>query len=190
MILMEDIIKEGHPSLNKVSKEVLLPLTIADKKLLKDMIEFVKNSQDHELSEQYDLRPAVGIAAPQLNVNKRMFVIYVHDFDNILYEYLLVNPTLEILNDETIYLPGGEGCLSVERETSGITPRYHEILVKGYHYDYKADLLIPIELKLNGYIGIVFQHEYDHLEGVLFTEKLFDELKDAKPAFEITNDED
>lgn len=183
MILMNDIIKEGHPTLNKKANRVKLPITIEDKKLLNDMLEFVKNSQNEELAETYELRPAVGIAAPQLNINKRMFVVSVADFNGNLYEYALINPELTIKNKEHIYLPGGEGCLSVDRETVGLTPRFNEITVKALRYDPYANNVIPIELNLNGYISIVFQHEYDHLEGVLFTEKLFPELNDAKPAF-------
>lgn len=189
MILMKDIIKEGHPTLNKKANRVKLPVSIEDKKLLNEMLEFVKNSQDEELAEKYELRPAVGIAAPQLNINKSMFVVYVQDFNGDLYEYALINPELSINNKDIIYLPGGEGCLSVDRETNGLTPRYNEVTIKALRYDPYANAVIPIELNLSGYIGIVFQHEYDHLEGILFTEKLFPELENGKPAFEIMTNE-
>lgn len=189
MILMDDIIKEGHPTLNKRAKEVNLPLTLNDKKLLKEMLEYVRNSQDNELATKYDLRPAVGIAAPQINVSKRMFVVSVTNFDNILYEYMLINPTMEVSDANLIYLPGGEGCLSVDRETSGLTPRYSKVKIKAYQYLERANLVVPIELNLSGYIGIVFQHEFDHLEGILFTDKLYPEILDAKPAFEIISED-
>lgn len=185
MILMDDIIREGHPTLNKKAVDVVMPLSINDKKLLKEMLEFVKNSQDEELAKKYDLRPAVGIAAPQLNISKRMFVVYFQSFDNNLYEYLLINPSITVLEDSEIYLPGGEGCLSVDRETNGLTPRHKRILIEGLRYDPYADIVVPIELELSGYEAIVFQHEYDHIEGILFTEKLYPELPDAKPAFEL-----
>lgn len=185
MILMDDIIVEGHPTLNKRAQEVSLPLSNNDKKLLLEMLEFVKNSQDEEIAQKYNLRPAVGIAAPQLNISKRLFVVHFYGFDGILYEYLLINPTLEVIGKDNIYLPGGEGCLSVVRETEGLTPRYNKIMLKAHHFDPYANTVVPIELGLDGYVGIVFQHEYDHLEGVLFTEKLYDELPNAKPAFEL-----
>lgn len=188
MILMDDIIKEGHPTLTKKAKKVDLPLSKNDKKTLKDLMNYVKNSVNPEMVEKYDLRPSVGIAAPQINISKRMFVVSFYNLDGILYEYALVNPTLEVLNNNKIYIPGGEGCLSVVRETEGITPRYKEVLIKAHRYDIASDTLVPIELKLSGYEAIVFQHEYDHLEGILFTEKLFDELKDATPAFLIEDD--
>lgn len=183
MISMDDIIKEGHPNLTKKAMAVKLPLSIGDKLILKDMLEFIKNSQDNVLAEKYELRPAVGIAAPQLNINKRMFAIHVHDFDNILIEYLLVNPVITVDDDQTIFLPGGEGCLSIDRNTEGITPRYKAITIKAHRYDPYADTTFPVELRLNGYIGIVFQHEYDHLDGVLFIDKLFNEIEGSEPAF-------
>lgn len=190
MILMDDIIREGHPTLNKRAQDVSLPLSNNDKKLLKEMLEFVTNSQDNELAEKYDLRPAVGIAAPQLNIPKRMFVVHFVGFDNTLYEYLLINPSLEVLDNTDIYLPGGEGCLSVDRPTEGlITPRHNRVLLKAHRFDPYANIVVPIELELNGYEGIVFQHEYDHLEGVLFTEKMYPELPNAKPAFEIVSND-
>ncbi|VEU81224.1 peptide deformylase [Haploplasma axanthum] len=190
MILMDDIIREGHPTLTKKAKEVTLPLSINDKKILKEMLEFVKNSQDDEIATEYDLRPGVGIAAPQINISKRMFVIYVEDFNGILYEYALINPVLTVVNNSEIYVPGGEGCLSVDRVTKGLTPRYQEINIKALRYDVASDLVIPIELNVSGYVAIVFQHEYDHIEGIMFTDKLYDELPNAKPAFEIISPED
>lgn len=189
MILMKDIIKEGHPTLNKKANRVKLPVSNEDKKILNEMLEFVRNSQDEDLAEKYELRPAVGIAAPQLNINKRMFVVYVHDFNGNLYEYALINPELTHHNKDIIYLPGGEGCLSVDRPTEGLTPRHNEITIKALRYDPYANVIIPVELNLSGYISIVFQHEYDHLEGILFTEKLYPEIKGAKPAFEIITNE-
>lgn len=183
MILMEDIIKEGHPNLTKKALDVTLPLSINDKKVLKDMLEFVKNSQDDEIAEEYELRGAVGIAAPQLNISKRMFVVHVHDEHNILHEHILINPTLEILDDSIIYLPGGEGCLSIERPTEGLTPRYNKIKLTAHRYDPYADIVVPVEITLNGYIAIVFQHEYDHLDGVLFTDKLYKSIENSKSVF-------
>lgn len=190
MILMKDIIREGHKTLVTVAKEVKVPLTIADKKLLKNMLSYVVNSQNDEMVEKYGLRPAVGIAAPQVNVSKRMFAVHVTDFDGTLYSYALVNPVLKEKSNALIFLPGGEGCLSVDRETSGVTPRYQSVTFEALSYDIESDQLIPIELKLEGYIGIVFQHEFDHLNGILYVSKLFNDLPNAKPAFEYVDEND
>ncbi len=188
MILMKDIIREGHPTLTAIAKEVKLPLSKADKKLLNDLMEYVKNSQDEEIAETYGLRAAVGIAAPQVGVSKRMFVIHVHDFDGILYSHALINPVIKEKSQDLIYVPGGEGCLSVDRETVGLTPRYQSVVMEAYRYDIPSDDVMKVELHLEGYVGIVFQHELDHLDGILFTTKLFPELKNAKPAFQLLED--
>ena len=186
MITMKDVIREGHPNLNKVSEPVKVPLSDEDKKLLVDLLNYVKHSTDEEMLEQYDLRPSVGIAAPQVNVLKRMFAIHVHDVDGTLYSYMIVNPTIKQKSSNLIYLPGGEGCLSVDRETEGLTPRHESITLEALRYIEETDTLSPIKLHLNGYIGIVFQHEFDHLNGILYTQKLFLDLPSAKPAFELT----
>ena len=186
MITMKDVIREGHPNLNKVSEPVKVPLSNEDKKLLVDLLNYVKHSTDEEMLEQYDLRPSVGIAAPQVNVLKRMFAIHVHDVDGTLYSYMIVNPTIKQKSSNLVYLPGGEGCLSVDRETEGLTPRHESITLEALRYINETDTLSPITLHLHGYIGIVFQHEFDHLNGILYTQKLFLDLPSAKPAFELT----
>lgn len=190
MITMKNVIREGHKTLVTVAKEVKLPLTPVDKKLLKEMLEYVIQSQDDELAQKYGLRPAVGIAAPQVNVSKRMFAVHVTDFDGMLYSYALVNPVLKDKGNQIIYVPGGEGCLSVDRETIGLTPRYDWVSFEALSYDHLTDQLFPIELRVEGYVGIVFQHEYDHLNGIMYTTKLFPELPNAKPAFEFVSVEE
>jgi peptide deformylase len=190
MLTMKNVIREGHKTLETVAKEVKLPLSSQDKKLLKDLLEYVINSQDEKMVETYDFRPAVGIAAPQVNVSKRMFAVHVTDFDGMLYSYALVNPVLKEKGNKIIYVPGGEGCLSVDRETEGLTPRYDWVLFDALSYDVKTDQLIPITLRLEGYVGIVFQHEYDHLNGIMYTTKLFAELPNAFEFHTLTETED
>jgi peptide deformylase len=187
MLTMKDVIREGHPNLYQVSLPVELPLSQEDKTLLINLLNYVKNSTDETLMTTYDLRPSVGIAAPQVNVLKRMFAIHVHDFDGVLYSYMIVNPVLTEKSKALIYLPGGEGCLSVDRETEGLTPRYESLTLEGLRYIEETDTLSPIKLHLNGYIGIIFQHELDHLNGILYTQKLFLELPSAQPAFELSH---
>ena len=81
MITMKDIIDDHNEKIREVSKEVALPITNEERELLLQMHEFLVNSQDPETSEKYDLRPAVGIAAIQLGIPKRMTAIHVLDFD-------------------------------------------------------------------------------------------------------------
>lgn len=185
MFLMKDIIKEGHPNLNKVSSPILFPLSKDDILLGKKLLRFVINSQNEELAKKYSLRPSVGIAAVQVNVLKRMFAINVVDFDDTLYSYIFINPEIISHSKETTYLPTGEGCLSVDRETNGLTPRYHQIKIRAYTLNCNDNSYKQVEMMLKGYPAIVFQHELDHLNGILFTEKLYNELPEATPLFNL-----
>ena len=99
MILMKDIIDDHHPLIREISKPVEMPVSEEDEKLLLDMHEFLVNSQDEEMSKKYQLRPAVGIAAVQLGILKRMCAIHVLTYDdegNIKKadDYALVNPKI------------------------------------------------------------------------------------------------
>jgi peptide deformylase len=190
MLTMKDVIREGHPTLSLVAKEVLLPLSEEDKTLLIALHEYVINSTDEQMLKTYDFRPSVGIAAPQVNVSKRMYAVHVEDFDGVLYSYMLINPVIREKSSTLIYLPGGEGCLSVDRETEGLTPRFESITIDAHRYIKELDEVIPVTLHLSGFIGIVFQHELDHLNGILYTQKLFLSLPSAKPAFTLPESED
>jgi peptide deformylase len=171
------IIKEGHPTLREVAKPVPVPLLDEDKAILKDMMGHIKMSQIPELADRYQLRPGIGLAAPQINISKRMFVIHFNDMDGMHHEFAFVNPEIVVPSEEQTYLPFGEGCLSVDREVSGIVLRHKELDVKTVLYDTKEDTLRHVRMKLRGYVAIVFQHELDHLNGVLF----FDRVLDAPP---------
>jgi len=179
---MKDVIREGHPTLALKSKEVELPLTNIDKETLKLMMEFLDNGQDPEICEEYDLRPGVGLAAPQINISKRMVVVNTYDESgDKLYKLLLVNPKIMSHSIMKTYLPGGEGCLSVDREVEGITPRHKKITVKSYFYNHVTEELTLGTIKVSGYISIVIQHEIDHLNGILFVDKLFENIEGAEP---------
>ncbi|WP_174613108.1 peptide deformylase [Virgibacillus ihumii] len=163
MITMKDIVREGHPSLREKAEEITVPPSEDDKKLLQEMLEFVKNSQDDELAEKYDLRPGVGLAAPQLGVNKRMIAIHFEDAKGKLYSYGLFNPKIISHSVQQAYLAAGEGCLSVDRNVEGYVHRNARITVTAT--DLEGNQL---KLRLRDYPAIVFQHEIDHLNGVMF----------------------
>jgi len=182
MLTMKDVIREGHPTLALKSKEVELPLSKEDKDTLKLMMEFLENGQNEEIAEKYELRPGVGLAAPQINISKRMIAVFTYDeLGEKLYKTLVVNPKIVSHSVKKTYIPGGEGCLSVDREVEGITPRHKKITLKGYFYNHKTEEIKLGTMKLSGYVSVVFQHEIDHLNGVLFVEKLFDNIEDAEP---------
>jgi peptide deformylase len=163
MLTMEDIIRDGHPTLRKVASEVQLPPSDEDKQILKDLIEYVVNSQNEEIAAKYGLRGGVGLAAPQINVSKRMIAIHVHDDKEKLYSYALFNPKIVSHSVEKAYLVSGEGCLSVDQSIPGYVPRHARITVKGYDVEGKE-----VKLRLKGMPAIVFQHEIDHLNGIMF----------------------
>ncbi len=182
MLTMTDIIREGHPTLALKSKEVEFPLSIDDKINLKLMKEFLENSQNPEISEEYNLRPGIGLAAPQINISKRMIAINTYDESgDKLYKYLLVNPKIVSHSVMKTYIPGGEGCLSVDRVVEGVTPRHKKITLKSYFYNTETDELILGTLKVSGYVSVVIQHEIDHLNGVLFVDNLFENIEGAEP---------
>lgn len=170
MILMKDIVKEGSPILKAKSVDVELPLSNEDEKTLLDMIEYIYNSQDDELAEKYGLRPGVGLAAPQIGVNKKMLVILAYDEKGNLHFYPMVNPKLISYSEEKTYLTCGEGCLSVPREVNGYVHRAKRVTVETYLYVDKT--LKKVRLRLKDYIAVVFQHEYDHLNGYLFLDRI------------------
>lgn len=167
MLTMNDVIREGHSALRKTAKEVDLPPSEEDQLLLKKMMEFLVHSQDPELAEKYELRPGVGLAAPQIDVSKRMIVIRTTDHNEELIEYALFNPKIISHSIETTYLEGGEGCLSVDREVPGIVPRYIRIKIEAY--DINGQKIVK---RLRGFLAIVFQHELDHLNGIMFYDRI------------------
>ncbi|MEH7749225.1 peptide deformylase, partial [Neobacillus drentensis] len=94
MLTMGDIIRDGHPSLRKVAAEVSMPPSEEDKQILSSLLEYVINSQNPEISAQYGLRPGIGLAAPQINVLKRMIAVHLMDETGTLYSYALFNPKI------------------------------------------------------------------------------------------------
>ena len=191
MLTMKDVIREGHPTLALKAKDVELPLQDEDKNTLKSMMEFLVNSQNPEISEKYELRPGVGLAAPQINISKRMIAVLTTDEKNEkLYKLLLVNPKIISHSVQKIYIPGGEGCLSVDREVEGVVPRHKKITVRAHQYLPETDELRNVEIRISGFVGIVLQHEIDHLNGVLFVDIVKDHLEDAEPVIFIDDMED
>ena len=167
MITMNDIIREGHPTLTMVAKEVPIPPSNEDRETLRSLLEYVINSQNPETAHKYGLRPGIGLAAPQINISKRMLAVNVTDTQGKLHSYALFNPKIISHSIEKAYLTSGEGCLSVDRNVPGFVPRYARVTVKGWDVDGNE-----VKLRLKGLPSIVFQHEIDHLNGILFTSKI------------------
>jgi len=163
MITMENFIYDGDPLLRTVVREVSLPLTDEDKDIMRQMAEFLENSQDPKMAKKYKLREGVGLAAPQIGLNKRIFAVRAEDENEQQHEYVLANPRIVSHSEALVYLPNGEGCLSVKKEIPGIVPRYKRVKITGYTIDGEL-----VEIKAKNFIGIIFQHEIDHLNGKMF----------------------
>ena len=164
MILRKDIILDTNPLLRKKSVDVPLPLSKEDEQLLDDMMEYLENSQDDVKSVELDIQPGVGLAAPQLGILKKMFVVLTSDEKGNLHKYALVNPQLVSHSVAKAYLSGGEGCLSIPEEHKGYVMRHQKVKMKAYDHISKQEVLLNIK----GYVAIVLQHEYDHLFGKVY----------------------
>ena len=164
---MKDILDEKEKILHEKSNDVVFPLTKEDKKTINDMIELLTNSQIPELAEKYDLRPGMGLAAIQLGIKKRYFVV-VHEYEEGKFDnYVLINPKIVSTSEEMIYVGEGEGCLSINRETVGIVPRCARVTIEAYDEEGRK-----IRVRGREELAIAFQHELDHLDGIMFTDRI------------------
>ena len=167
MIRMKDILDEKDKRLRQVSKEVEFPLTKKDKETIEEMIEYLTNSQIEEMAEKYNLRPGMGLAAIQLGIPKRYFVV-VNEYDEGQFEtYVMINPRMISNSVEKIYVDQGEGCLSVNRPVDGIIPRYARVTFEAYDIEGRK-----INVRAREELAIAFQHELDHLNGMIFTDHI------------------
>ena len=167
MLKTKDILDEKNKILRKLSKEVVFPLSKEDLQTIDDMIEYLTNSQIEELAEKYDLRPGMGLAAVQLGIPKRYLTI-VHEVDGGKFDnYVVINPKIVSSSKEKIYVEDGEGCLSINRETVGIVPRCARVTVEGYDVNGNK-----ISIRAREELAIAFQHEIDHLNGILFIDHI------------------
>ena len=157
------IIKDNNPIMRKRSLEVTLPLTKEDKDLLDEMLNYLKLSQDDEYAKKHHIKAGVGLSAIQINVLKRMFVVYLKDEEEEII-YQLVNPKIVESSVRLCALQGGEGCLSVDKDHQGLVHRYYKIKMKAFDAYTNKDVLIDAE----GYLAIILQHEYDHLNGKFY----------------------
>ena len=167
MLLMKDILDEKNSILREKSKEVTFPLTDKQRKTVKDIIEFLTNSQIPELAEKYDLRPGMGLTPVQIGIPER-YIVVVHEYDDGKFDnYVIFNPKLVSNSEEIIYVGEGEGCLSVNRDVCGIVPRFARVTLEGYDEDGNK-----IRVRGREELAVAFQHELDHLEGILFVDKI------------------
>ncbi len=167
MIRSKDIIDEYDKRIRIVSKEVTFPLDDKTKKIINDSLEMLRLSQIDEEAEKYNLRPGMGLSLIQLGIAKRIFVICYEVDDGVFENYIVINPKIISQSEEMIYVEEGEGCLSINRPVEGIVPRNARIKVEYYDIDGNK-----IEKRFREELSVVFQHELDHLNGMLFYDRI------------------
>jgi len=146
----------GEPVLHEVAQ----PVTVFDKSLhalVQDMFETMNEA------------PGVGLAAPQVGVGLRVFVYNWTDDAETVHRGVAINPELWLSpapvgaadeDDES------EGCLSIPGERFPLR-RAHLARLKAIDLDQK-----PFEVSAEGWLARIFQHEYDHLDGILYVDRL------------------
>ena len=162
---LRKIVTLPEPVLRRKAKAV----TTFDKKLqatIEDMVETMREA------------PGVGLAAPQIGLSERLIVVeyYEKEEDEVKAEekeneeeipkkvWAMLNPEIVKASEEKVM--GVEGCLSIPNLV-GEVERHLEIQVKGLNRHGK-----PMKVKAKGWLARIFQHEIDHLNGVLFIDKM------------------
>jgi peptide deformylase len=149
------VARMGHPVLRQrarpLDKSALRdPLM---QKLIDDMIETMR---------EYS---GVGLAGPQVHEDLRLFVALLdEEADEQTRPSVIVNP--QIVNNSTAREEGWEGCLSIP-DVRGLVPRNTDITVRALNRDGRE-----IELRFKGFPARIVQHETDHLDGVLFLDRM------------------
>jgi len=157
------IIAYGDPTLRKIGKEI--------DKDFSDLSDLIEN-----MTETMNQANGVGLAAPQIGKAIRLFLIDASPFAesdeldeteiNFLKDYkrVIINP--EIISEEGEDWIFNEGCLSIPNINEDVT-RKDTIIVSYLNENFEQQ-----EETLTGLSARIFQHEYDHIEGILFTDKL------------------
>jgi peptide deformylase len=158
-LAVHDIVTIGNPILRKRAEDVDLSRVKKRnfKRLIKDMFDTMNKYS------------GVGLAGPQIGISLRFFIM---GFDNTsrypdenpIEKRIIINPEIKFLTDQTADF--WEGCLSIP-DMQGLVRRPEKIEVK--YFDEDANLQKKI---LTEFEAIVFQHEYDHLDGILYIDKL------------------
>lgn len=156
-----------------VREIVTLPDPVLRRKA-RTVTKFDKNLQTliDDMIETMREAPGVGLAAPQVGVSERVIVVEYAEpevgeegEEQIEVEpklYIMVNPEIVKNSPETV--EGVEGCLSVPLLV-GEVERAQEVRIKGFNRRGQ-----PVKLKVGGWLARIFQHEIDHLNGVIFTD--------------------
>lgn len=152
---IREVVRLGHPVLRQRAEEV--PAERFGTRKLRELAA--------DLVRTMHAASGVGLAAPQIAVPWRLFAYYVPaDYGEEVPPRVLVNPVLTPLSDQTE--EDWEGCLSVPG-LRGLVPRYREVAVDALNVDGQR-----VRFTASGFHARVLQHEYDHLDGVVFLDRM------------------
>lgn len=115
------------------------------------------------LSMRDPANPGIGIAAPQVGINKNVFWVQRFDKEGEPFEFYL-NP--KIIWRSALLRKGMEGCLSIPQDSGEVLRNY---TIKLTYWDIEGNFHEEI---VEGFTAVVFQHEYDHINGILFTDRI------------------
>ncbi len=173
---IRDIIGPANPVLRKKARTVGDPNTPDIQRLMDDMIETMRSA------------PGVGLAAPQVAVGQRIAVIeYAEPAPDASPDsvsqasappklYVIVNPEIVSVSEEMVN--GAEGCLSLPG-IWGDVMRHEAVTVKALNRKGR-----PVKIKARGWLARIFQHEIDHLDGVLFIDRASQIWREKKETHE------
>ncbi len=165
----------------------IMPIIRSGDPILKLKAEPISNIHDPQLATLIEdmvltmtdnpIRKGVGLAAPQIGRSIRLFVMNPFPNNPDKKAFAVINP--EILSHSEVTEKREEACLSIP-ELAGMVPRFKAIRVKYTDRDGRT-----IEKRLEGFTARVFQHEYDHLDGVMFTDRVESENDVFVEAIEV-----
>jgi len=151
---LREIIKLPHPMLRRKAHKVV-DFNADLLQLIEDMIETMRDE------------PGVGLAAPQVNISQRLIVVEYPEDDTIPNAkpkvFVLANPKLTQVSDEKV--KEIEGCLSVPN-LFGEVDRSQSVTLRAQNRHGKV-----VTIKANDWLARIFQHEIDHLNGILFVDR-------------------
>lgn len=168
--MIRPILIYGDPALHQLAREV----TVFDKEL-EQLVQ--------DLFDTMDKAPGVGLAAPQIGVGLRVFVYSYPDDDDNPRRGVVINPTLThspIESGPADEELESEGCLSFPGERFALK-RGEGVVIEGVNLENK-----PVRIEAEGWFARVFQHEFDHLNGIIYVDKL--DFEARKQAFEAMNE--
>jgi peptide deformylase len=144
---VKEVRKIGDPVLREKSKKV--------EKIDESVMQLVR-----DLTDTLKETGGVGMAAPQIGITRRVFIVNV---DNKI--HVFINPEIEVLDDQKIR--SDEGCLSIYSIKDFNVKRFSKVKVRAKNLKWK-----DVEVVAEGLLARIFQHEIDHLNGVLFMDHL------------------